>query len=359
MANNKNEKFRLPAEWEQQSGIMIVWPHADTDWAPYLADIEATYLQLASVVTSHERLLVAARYPDDVRARLGRRLTEEQMGNLTIRQCDSNDTWARDLGPITITAQGGAKRIADARLLDFRFNGWGEKFPSALDNAVTRKLYASGVFRGTLVDNSDFVLEGGALETDGRGTLFLTRSSQMAPHRNQPMTQDEIERRLLLAFGARRVVWIDSGHLIGDDTDGHIDTLVRCAPADTLLYVGCDDPADAQYTELQLMENQLAGLRTVEGKPYRLLRLPLPDAIYDGGERLPATYANFVIINGAVIVPTYSQPEKDRKAMEVIGSAFPRHAVIGVNSLTPIRQHGSLHCLTMHLPAGVIAEGAQ
>lgn len=356
MNEYKQSDFHMPAEWEPQSGIMIVWPHEDTDWAPYLNDIEKTYLELSDAITHHEYLLVVARHPEHVTQKLSGKLSTEQMARVIIKQCDSNDTWARDLGPITLTsAHHTSGFFVPNHLLDFKFNGWGEKFPSELDDAVNVKLYYSGVFYAALENHSDFVLEGGALETDGNGTLFLTTSSQIAPHRNQPLTQNDIEHRLHAVFDfAKRIVWIDHGHIIGDDTDGHIDTLVRCAPHNTLLYMGTDDKDDAQYDDLKLMEEQLQGLRTLDGQPYRLLRLQLPDAIYDGEERLPATYANFVIINGAVIVPTYGQPENDAKAMGTIRQAFPDREIIGIDSRTAIRQHGSLHCLTMHLPEGVL-----
>lgn len=356
MNENKQCDFHIPAEWEPQSGIMLVWPNKDTDWKPYLDDIEKTYLQLSDVITRHESLLLIAKDPDAVREKLGKVLQRRQMQKIIFRQCRYNDTWARDYGPITLTSHHHTRGFfVPNHLLDFHFNGWGEKYPSELDDAVNVHLYYSGIFYGALENHSDFVLEGGAIDTDGYGTLFLTRSSQVAPHRNQPLTPDDIERRLKKIFDfARRIVWIEHGHITGDDTDGHIDTLVRCAPSHTLLYMGTDDTDDPQYEELKLMEEQLKALLTLDGKPYRLMRLPMPDAIYDDGERLPATYANFVIINGAVIVPTYNQPEKDRQAMDIIRQAFPDREVIGIESRTPIRQHGSLHCLTMHLPEGVL-----
>lgn len=356
MNEYKQCDFHVPAEWEPQSGIMLAWPHEGTDWKPYLNDIEKTYVQLSDAITRHESLLLVAKDPETVRAKLGKVLKRRQMQKIIFRQCEYNDTWARDFGPITLTSHHQTRGFfVPNHLLDFHFNGWGEKFPSDLDDAVNVHLYYSGVFYGALENHSDFVLEGGALETDGDGSLFLTRSSQTAPHRNQPLTPDNIENRLKKIFDfAKRIVWIEHGQIIGDDTDGHIDTLMRCAPNHTLLYMGTDDKDDAQYEELKMMEDQLRELRTLDGKPYRLLRLPMPEAIYDDGERLPATYANFVIINGAVIVPTYNQPEKDRQAMDIIRQAFPDREIIGIDSCTPIRQHGSLHCLTMHLPKGVL-----
>ena len=228
-------------------------------------------------------------------------------------------------------------------LLDFCFNGWGEKFPADLDNAINRHLYEQGLISGTYENHLDFVLEGGSIESDGKGTIFTTSCCLMAPHRNQPLTQLEIEKLLMQYLGAERVVWINHGSLIGDDTDGHIDTLVRICPDDTLLYIG----DDADHPDLVSMEDELKTFRTLDGHPYRLLRLPLPRPIYDDVDRLPATYANYLVVNGAVLVPTYNQPDLDQEAMNIIQQAFPDREIIGIDCRAVIKQHGSLHCCTM------------
>jgi agmatine/peptidylarginine deiminase len=165
----------------------------------------------------------------------------------------------------------------------------------------------------------------------------------MAPHRNQPLTKPEIEERLKKWLGAERIVWLNHGSLIGDDTDGHIDTIVRICPNDTLLYTGGDEA----HPDLALMEKELEGLRTLQGEPYRLLKLPLPRPICDDGERLPATYANYLVVNGAVLVPTYRQPNLDNEALSMIGKAFPDREIVGIDCCAVIKQHGSLHCCTM------------
>ena len=339
MASND---MTMPAEWERQTAIQLTWPHKDTDWKEYLDDIQTTYAEMADAITRHERLIIVTPDTAGVKEALRRKLDDEQMGRVTLHSCPTNDTWARDHGFITLKAACGAKD-----LLDFRFNGWGEKFKSDLDNAINQSLYKANIVDGRYVDHNDFVLEGGSIESDGRGTVFTTSHCLLAPHRNQPLTRSEIEQRLKYMLHAERVVWIDHGQLEGDDTDGHIDTLVRCAPNDTLLYMGCDDPTDSNFNELRLMEEELKSLRTAEGKHYRLLRLPSPSPLFDDGERLPATYANFVIINDAVIYPTYDQPETDQLAAEVIAAAFPDRTLIPIDSRTVVRQHGSLHCCTM------------
>ena len=351
--NEEKRCWRLPAEWEPQSGVQLTWPHAGTDWAPMLGEVVATFEEMAREIGKREALLVVGP--------------------------PSNDTWARDHGFITLTddlpiddlrftdlrldspeGKEGRSQIVNGqsvnrKLLDFGFNGWGEKFPAELDNAVNRRLYDDGSVSGEYVDHLDFVLEGGSIESDGRGTILTTSSCLLAPRRNQPLTREQIEERLKDYLCAERVLWIDHGWLAGDDTDGHIDTLVRMAPDDTLLYTGCDDPQDEHFDELRRMEEQLASLRTLDGRPYRLLRLPLPRPIFDDeGERLPATYANFLVVNGAVLCPTYAQPNLDREALAIIGEAFPGRDIVGIDCRPLIRQHGSLHCCTMQFPEGVL-----
>jgi len=308
----KTEKRRMLAEWEPQSCIQLTWPHAHTDWAPILPEITAVYEQMKAAIEQFEPVLVV----DDI---------------------PHNDTWARDHGFITVEENG------HLILLDFCFNGWGEKFEATLDNQINRHLYDKGLVKGIYEDHLDFVLEGGSIESDGKGTVFTTTCCLMAPHRNQPLTQQQIEERLKAYLGAERIVWLNHGSLIGDDTDGHIDTLVRICPNDTLLYTEGDD----DHPDLKLMEQELQQLRTIDGHPYQLLKLPLPHPIYDDGERLPATYANYLVINGAVLVPTYNQPDLDVEALQIVGQAFPDRQIIGIDCRAVIKQHGSLHCCTM------------
>ena len=324
--------WRLPAEWEPQEGVQLTWPHIRTDWAPMLDEITAVYRQMAREIAQRERLIIVA--PEDAAYDMLRIV------------CDTNDTWARDHGFISLVDDQGHRR-----LLDYQFNGWGEKFEAGLDNAINRRLYDLGELEGEYVDCLDFVLEGGSIESDGKGTVFTTSKCLMAPHRNQPLKKSEIEQRLIQDLGASRIIWIDYGSLTGDDTDGHIDTLVRICPDDTLLYVGCDDPQDEQYEELQKMEAQLRTFRTLDGKPYTLKKLPMPRPIYDGEDRLPATYANFLVINGAVLCPTYGQPDLDTEALSIIGGAFPDREIVGIDCRPVISQHGSLHCCTMQFPS--------
>ena len=332
----KAKKRRMLAEWEPQSAVQLTWPHEGTDWAPMLPEITAVYEDMAREISKREDLLVVA--PEHLLPHLSP-LTSHLL------PLTSNDTWARDHGFITVEETSDISPQTSALiLLDFCFNGWGEKFEATLDNAINKHLYDAGLVKGTYEDHLDFVLEGGSIESDGKGTVFTTSCCLMAPHRNQPLTQQEIEARLKEYLGAERIVWINHGSLIGDDTDGHIDTLVRICPDDTIVYTG----GDADHPDLVLMERELQDLRTMEGKPYKLLKLPLPRPIYEGNsERLPATYANYLVINGAVLVPTYRQPDLDAEAMHIIGQAFPDREIVGIDCCAVIKQHGSLHCCTM------------
>ncbi len=371
-----SENYRLPAEWEPQWGVMLTWPHEDTDWKPYLAKITETFVQMAREIARREHLLIVAPraeiVPEEVR----------RMERVVVFECPTDDTWARDHGPIVLEGMREDRRCG--LWLDFKFNGWGEKFPAENDNQIVWKLF-EGFSRSEERENSstlnsqlstlnfqlerhqDFVLEGGSIESDGCGTIFTTSQCLLAPNRNQPLSREELEAELKRRLRAEHVVWLDHGNLIGDDTDGHIDTIVRCAPNDTLLYVGCDDPSDPHFTDFQALEQQLHTLRTTDGKPYRLLKLPMAvvGRQESGGrsqdensqlstlnsqlERLPATYANFLILNGAVLVPTYAQPEKDAEALRIIAGAFPDRDIIPIDARTIVRQHGSVHCLTMQL----------
>ncbi len=370
------ENFRLPAEWEAQWGVMLTWPHEDTDWKPYLTEITETFVAMSREIAAREHLLIvvpkAKIVPEEVR----------QMERVVIFECPTDDTWARDHGPIVLVEECGVRRL----WLDFRFNGWGEKFPAENDNRIVAQFFEEmtrdeerearnekcsmfnvqcSMSNSQLENHQDFVLEGGSIESDGRGTIFTTSQCLLAPNRNQPLTREEIEAELKRRLRAERVVWLDYGNLVGDDTDGHIDTIVRCAPDNTLLYVGCDDENDEQFADFQALEQQLKSLQTADGKPYRLLQLPMPDAIFEetiseeGGtrkeerERLPATYANFLILNGAVLTPIYGQPENDAEALRVIGKAFPDRDIIPIDARTIIRQHGSIHCLTMQIPSQI------
>jgi agmatine deiminase len=340
----------LPPEWAPQSGVMITWPHAQSDWRDRLADVEPVYMLLARHITRREKLLVICW--DDVHAahvknRL--RAAEADLQNVILFCVHSNDTWTRDYGPLTVLDHG------EPRLLDFIFNGWGDKFDAALDNRVTRRLHEAGIFAKAPLSTIDLVMEGGSIEVDGRGSLLTTENCLLAPTRNPGLDRTQIEAQLRNWFGATNILWLSHGHLKGDDTDSHIDTLARFCGPHTIAYVACDNPGDEHYADLRRMEAELRACRDIQGKPYYLVPLPWPAAKYDidDGRRLAASYANFLIINGAVLVPTYDDPV-DEEVLRRLRDCFPDRELIGVPCLPLIRQNGSLHCITMQLPAGVL-----
>ncbi len=340
------QKYFLPPEWHPQSCVQLSWPHAHTDWRPYLDEVTATMVSLVGAITRFEPVVLASQEPQKTIQVLAERLSIAQMGRVKVYPCELDDTWVRDYGGITLLP---TQNEEEPLILDFHFNGWGEKFPAAKDNLVTRRLHSQGALRGQLVPQTDFVLEGGSIESDGQGTIFTTAHCLLAPHRNQPLTQEDIEARLLTLLCAERIVWLHHGQLLSDDTDGHIDTIVRICPGDTILYVQAPK-GDSHHADLHALHEELRSLRTLTGTPYRLLPLPLPMPVYYDGERLPATYANFLVVNGAVLVPTYGQDTLDQQACDVLGEAFPEREIVPIDARVIVRQHGSIHCLAMQHP---------
>lgn len=335
----------LPAEWALQSGIQLTWPHAGTDWAYMLDEVQECFIHIAHEIALREKLLIVTPEPEEVKHLISDKVNME---NVHFLPCETNDTWARDHGAITMMDADGPS------LLDFKFNGWGLKFDADKDNLITQHAVEAKALKGNYVNRLNFVLEGGSIESDGMGTLLTTSECLLSPNRNGQMNQVEIEEYLCSVFHIERVLWLDHGYLAGDDTDSHIDTLARFCSPDTIAYVQCTDTSDEHYEALRKMEEQLKTFRTLNGEPYQLLALPMADKIEEEGERLPATYANFLIMNDVVLYPIYRQPENDVRAGEVLKEAFPQHEIIGIDCRALIKQHGSLHCVTMQYPVGVL-----
>lgn len=336
-------------EWASQSAIMLSWPHERTAWASTLDDIERLYLDLAAVIAKREALLIVCRDTTH-RARVRDRLAGCGIASdgVVFGLAEIDDTWIRDYGPITV------RRDGKLRLLDFQFNGWSGRYPAALDNAVTRDLHQQGLFGNIERQSINLVLEGGSIDTDGQGTLLTTSQCLLASDRNPGSDRSAIEARLAATLGVRRVLWLEHGYLAGDDTDGHVDNLARFCDPQTLAYATCDDPTDKHYAALKAMEDQLRRFRDHADHPYRLIPLPLPSSIFNSkGQRLPASYVNFLIINGAVLVPQYRDP-MDRVVLNRLQAVFDERELVGMDCLAAIQQYGALHCLTMQLPRGVI-----
>lgn len=312
----------LKAEWESHGAVLLAWPHSETDWAPMLAEVQACYRAIVSALLSAgEKVIILAP-------------ANEAPGfsdpDVTVIHTETNDTWIRDYGPLT---------LSDGTLLDFRFNAWGQKFPSNFDNQTTQAIVEKKALKAPVECNKDFVLEGGSIESDGKGTILTTACCLLAPNRNEPMGRTEINDELLRRLRAKKIIWLDCQPLPGDDTDGHIDTLARLAPMNSIFYCPTISP------------EQLAALTNADGEPFNLFELPMPDPIHDpdDGSLLPATYANYLVVDKAVLMPTYGQPLKDRQAEQTLGIVFSDRKIIPVDCRALIRQHGSLHCATMQI----------
>lgn len=338
----------LLPEWAPQSGIMLTWPHTHSDWRVQLDEIEPVYCELVRVISAYEPALITV-YDRSHLTHVQRRLHDT---GVNLEKCvfvtePTNDTWVRDYGPISVLERG------HPRLVDFGFNGWGGKFTADLDDSLSRRLHARQIFGEIPFETADVVLEGGSIDTDGAGTLITTHSCLLNPTRNPQPEKRLLELKLKRFVGATRVVWLQNSYLAGDDTDGHVDMLARFCGPRTLAYITSDQPDDEHYDSLMGLKEELE-LAFPASAGYTLIALPLPRAIYDtDGHRLPASYANFLIINGAVLVPCYGDPA-DQTAMRRLKRAFPNHQLEGIDCTPLIRQHGSLHCATMQLPRGVL-----
>jgi agmatine/peptidylarginine deiminase len=334
----------LPPEWAPQTAIQLTWPRPDGDFADWFEAVEDNFVRLAVAISRYQTVLIGTE--QDPRALRERLIAAGALPpRLQIYPVRSNDVWARDHGPITVLRDGQPLH------LDFQFNGWGGKFDARLDNTLTRQLAEQGALSAP-VETVDFVLEGGGIEVDSQGSLLTTRRCLLAPTRNPQLSQTQIEELLKEKLGVKRILWLTHGDLIGDDTDGHIDTIARFCDDRTIAYQACEDHKDAHYEDLKALEQELQALRTPDGAPYSLVPLPLPQAIYDeDGRRLPAGYPNFLILNGAVLVPTYGDPANDAEALRRLRPHFPGRELIGLDCRALINQYGSLHCVSMQIPA--------
>jgi agmatine/peptidylarginine deiminase len=337
---------RLPAEWEDQEAVMLTWPHEGTDWAGMLEEVELSYAVVAREILRTASLLVVCRS----REATERHFSPRERARIRFYEIPSNDTWARDHGPVCTFREG--RRVVN----DFTFNGCGNKFNAGLDNMINASLYRQQAFPEDAEYRGypEFVLEGGSIESDGRGTILTTAECLLNPNRNHHLDREGIEGKLRNILGATRVLWLNHGYLEGDDTDSHIDTLARFCDEKTICYVRCDDPGDIHFRDLKKMEEELQQFRRADGEPYRLVALPMADPVFSkDGRRMSATYANFLFVNGALLVPLYGIPS-DEKALAVFREIFSGYDIRGVNCISFIEQNGSLHCITMQIPKGFL-----
>jgi agmatine deiminase len=325
------------AEWEQQSAVIVVMPNPDTDWGENYKEALSPFVKIVNAISYAQSVIVVCQEREVIKDLFC------QTTHMSFIELPYNDTWVRDFGPISIEEQG------EKKLLDFTFDGWGGKFDAEKDNAVSKLLHRNHFFTPKPIETVDFVLEGGSIESDGAGTILTTTHCLLNPNRNGGLSKKEAEKRLEEYLGAKRVLWLEHGYLSGDDTDSHIDMLARLVSEDTIVYIRCEDSQDEHFEALQAMERELQSFRTPSGTPYNLIPLPFCQAKYnEEGERLPASYANFLITNKMVLLPTY-EDSSDKSAVEILKSLFRDREVIPIPCLKLIEQGGSLHCSTMQV----------
>ncbi|BEK14159.1 agmatine deiminase family protein [Campylobacter lari] len=310
------------AEWQKQELLLLSLPHENSDWKPYLEEILQSYEEFVKAVANFQKVLFIAPSEKDFQR-------FKHIKNVDFFKCDTNDTWIRDFGAIDVCEDD--KLIG----LDFTFNAWGDKFQSTLDNAVNSKLFSQKL-SGKL-EKIDFILEGGSIDFNGQGVMLTTSACLLNENRNSHLNKEQIEAKLKEIFGLKEIIWLENGFIKGDDTDSHVDTLARFINEKTIAYCVCKDENDEHYAPLKAMEEEL------KKTGFDLLELPLPKPLYFEGKRLGATYANFVFVNGGLIVPTYND-ENDALVLENLQKACKDRKVVGVDARVFLRENGSLHC---------------
>jgi len=329
---------------------MLTWPHPHSDWQSTLSHIDSVYTLLTETISRYEKILICC-YDKPHKTHISSLLNKTNIEintQVEFALTKSNDSWTRDHGPLTIFENG--KPV----LLDFQFNGWGNKYPADLDDQITQLTYQQGHLGTGNLKKLDLILEGGSIDTDGEGTLLTTSRCLLSPQRNPELSKQQLTQSLQTLLGIDRILWLDHGWLVGDDTDSHVDLLARFCNPTNIAYTQCNNPDDEHFLELHAMEKELRAFTTKEGEHYQLIPLPLPSAIFnDAGKRLPASYANFLIINNALLVPSYDDPADD-VALNALGQCFPTREIISIPSLPLIQQCGSLHCASMQLPSGIL-----
>lgn len=332
-------ELTLLPEWAEQEAVILAWPHQNTDWKDYLDDARACYVQLIYAINEAGAAVILLCAPEDVG--LVRSVVSMQASVLIV-EANFNDTWARDFAFLTCETPNGNTPV------NFVFNGWGQKFDASKDNQINQSVLAP-LCQRTMLSVST-VLEGGAIEIDQNQHLLSTSSCLLNPLRNGQMDVDEYHDLFAKFLGSQHVTVFEDGHLEGDDTDGHIDTLVRFTPLHSIVMQGCyNRPDDNHFGDLFKLKHACE-----QSFPtHHIYELPLPFMFNRDGDRLPASYANFLICNRHVLFPVYQQPE-DKEALETITKAFPNHKIRSIDCSTLVQQYGSLHCVTMQVPLGTL-----
>ena len=336
--------FRMPAEWEPQAAVWLSWPHNRKTWAGHFRPIPAKFAEVAALISRFEPVRINAAGPLWARAR---RLIERAGGdpaNIAFFPHPTDDCWCRDHGPIFVRHP----RTGEVALTDWKFNAWGRKYPRyARDNGVPRRIgRALGLRRFAI----PMILEGGSIDVNGAGQLLTTESCLLNRNRNPGLTRAAIEGSLRRNLGVSQILWLGAG-IAGDDTDGHVDDLCRFFRADGIVASVERDPRDPNYAPLQENRRRLADLRTPDSGRFAIVELPMPQACFWRGQRLPATYANFLIINDAVLIPAFGQPHRDAEAAALLGGCFPGRRIIPIDCRDLVVGLGTLHCISQQQPA--------
>ncbi len=344
--------FRLPAEWEPHEATWLGWPHNLTDWPGKFAPIPWVYGEIVRLLVGGEtvRILAESKRHEARAARVLRRVGVD-FGRVEFFQVPTNRGWTRDFGPIFVRREASPPEVA---IVKFRFNGWA-KYPDwEKDNRVAERCARALGCRlfHACAGEREFVLEGGALDVNGRGTLLTTEEcllDEKVQARNPGLGRKEIEQALRSYLGVTNVLWLGRG-IAADDTHGHIDDLCRFVGTRTVVLCREDDPSDPNYRPLEENRERLESLRLEDGSRLEVVMLPMPAPLYLDGQRLPASYANFYIANEAVLVPTFNDPN-DRVALGTLADLFPDRKVVGIHAVDLVWGLGTLHCLSREQPA--------
>lgn len=341
----------MPAEWEPQEAVWLSWPHRRATWPGNFEPVPAVFAEIARQISETElvRINVGS---DEMEANVRQLLTDSQvnMDRVRFHRNPTNDCWVRDHGPIYIVRDRGD--IRERALVNWGYNAWGGKYPPYdRDNSIPSQIAAEF---GELAFDGGMILEGGSIDVNGRGLLLTSESCLLNPNRNPHLSREEIEQRLREMLGVHKVLWVGDG-IVGDDTDGHIDDITRFVNERTIVTAIEQDPQDVNYRPLKENLERLKTMTDLEGRPFEIVTLPMPEAVWDEEFRLPASYANFLIINGKVLVPIYRCPNDD-VALATLQKLFPDRKVVGIDCTALVLGLGAIHCVTQQQPAGVVVK---
>lgn len=330
----------MPAEWEQQQATILSWPHNQETWPYQLSEVIQTYLRLIKEISETQEIWLNVG-SSQMKIEVQRLLVLQGISEVRFLDIATHDAWVRDYGPIYVKKNG--VRVAT----NWRFNGWGDKYDEGYfrDSDVNKKIVK---ITGDESEDIDFILEGGSVDVNGCGTLITTKDCLLSGTRNS-LSQSNIEELLKIHLGVKKILWVDA-KLAGDDTDGHIDNVVRFVDPRTVVCASEFNSADENYFSLKGIYEKLQTMTDQDGFPLRVVKLQMPHKVELKGVRLPASYANFLIINGKVLVPTYRSAKTDAMALSTLQALFPTRRVVGIDCTDLVWGLGSIHCISQQVP---------